>query len=339
MRNYIDGLGFAPVARSWLYAFESERIIDKGEFDWAGKWLADRRKEGLIPFWMVGEDTTRSLSGVDVYDEEATPREYINRTLKDALEQAQMYRPSSFWKHQEFYPIIWTEKRDLIKLFQPELPQAVRRFASKGQADVNSRVALLQECKAADDLGLKPVILYCGDHDPMGVKMSDAIYDNLHQIAEVTDTDHILLMMRMDDRIVRFGLNEDFISDNDLLWVDNLETSSGKDLADPNHPHHGFDYVQDYIQQFGNRKCEANALITRPKAARYLVWEALMDWLDQDGIDQWNEENKKSEEDAAQYADGIKRMLAMFDTAGVLYNPAQLQSVVTNGIASLPQGE
>jgi len=339
MRSYVRGLGFAPVARSWLYAFESERIIYKGDFDWAGKWLADRRKEGLIPFELVGADTSRSLSGWDVYDREPTPREYINRTLKDALEQAQLYRPSSFWKHQSYYPIIWTEKRDLIKLFERALPDAVRRFASKGQADVNSRVALLQECAKADDLGLQPVILYCGDHDPMGVKMSDAIYDNLKQIAEVTGTEDILGEMFYEERIVRFGLNEDFIDRNGLLWIDNLETSSGEDLGNPKHKHHNFDYVQDYIRQYGSRKCEANALITRPQAARYLVDEALMEWLDQDGIDQWKEENDASEAEATHYADGVKRMLAMFDSAGVLYNPAQLQAAVTNGIASLPQGQ
>ena len=339
MRRYVYNLGFSPVARSWLYAFESERIIDKGDFEWAGKWLADRRKEGLIPFYLVGEDTTRSLSGVDVYDREATPREYINRTLRDALEQAEMYRPSSFWKHQDYFPIIWTEKRDLIKLFQPEIPAAVRRFASKGQADVNSRVRLLEEYRSADELGLEPVILYCGDHDPMGVKMSDAIYDNLKDIADVMGLSGLLEDMRDDERIVRFGLNEEFIDRNGLLWVDNLETSSGSDLNSPKHPHHQAPYVQDYLKEFGARKCEANALITRPKAARYLVHEALMDWLYQEGIDQWNEENNAAEKQATHYADGIKRMLAMFDSAGVLYNPAQLTAVATNGIATLPSAD
>lgn len=339
MRSYTATLGFAPVARSWLYAFESERIIDKGDFEWAGKWLADRRKEGLIPFDLVGEDTTRSLSGWDVYDREATPREYINRTLKESLEQAQLYRPSSFWKHQDYYPIIWTEKRDLIKLFEPELPRAVRRFASKGQADVNSRVKLLEECESAEGQGLMPVILYCGDHDPMGVKMSDAIHDNLKQLAEVMRLEDMLSDMRDEGRIVRFGLNEDFVDRNGLLWVDNLETSSGKDLTDPKHPHHDHAYVQDYIAQFGKRKCEANALITRPQAARWLVHEALMEWLDQDGIDQWNRENNEAEQSATHYADGIKRMLAMFDSAGVLYNPAQLQAAVSGGIAALPKGD
>ena len=86
-----------------------------------------------------------------------------------------MYRPTSFWKHQEYFPVIWTEKLELLKLFRPEIPEAVRRFAGKGQADVNSRADLLNECHSAYLEDLRPVILYCGDHDPMGVKMSDAI--------------------------------------------------------------------------------------------------------------------------------------------------------------------
>ena len=336
MREYVRRLGFAPIARSWLYAFESERIIHKGDFDWAGQWLADRRKEGLIPFQLVGRDSTRELSGWDVYDREATPREYINRTLKDALEQAELYRPTSFWKHQEYFPVIWTEKLELLKLFKPEIPQAVRRFAGKGQTDVNSRVDLLQECQMAYDNGLQPVILYCGDHDPMGVRMSDGIYDNLADIADVMDLRWLIDEMRDEERIQRFGLNADFIERNDLLWINGLETSSGGDLASAKHKHHNFPYVQNYLSDFGAKKCESNALITRPDAARYLVSETLMDWLDQDGIDQWEAENDEATDAATIHADGIKRMLAMFDTAGCLYNPAQLQAAATNGIASLP---
>lgn len=172
MRAYVSKLGFAPVARSWLYALESEGIITKGDFTWAGAWLADRRKKGLIPFDLVGADSTRKLTGKDIYDEEATPREYINRQLRESLEQAAMYWPSSYWKHQHFYPVLWTEKADLVKLFAPELPDAVRRFASKGQADVNSRVALIEECQWAEANGLEPVILYCGDLDPMGMQIA-----------------------------------------------------------------------------------------------------------------------------------------------------------------------
>ena len=344
MRQYVGRLGFAPVARSWLYALESEGIITKGDFTWASKWLADRRKEGLIPFDLVGADTTRALTGHDTFDEEATPREYINRQLRNSLEQAAMYWPSSYWKYQTHYPIVWSEKKDVLKLFKPELPDAIRRFAGKGQADVNSRLAVVQECQWAQENDLLPVILYCGDFDPSGIKISDGIAGNLRQIAKVEDWEWELDDMEGDGRIVRFGLNADFIDNAGLLWIDGLETSRDQakgtnDLADPNHPDHGKEYVQSYLQEFGPRKCESNALIANPTAARALIRDELWQWLSSAGHKQWKKENERASEEAAAHAEGIKRMLAMFDSAGVLYNPRQLASVVTNGLASLPPSE
>ena len=339
MRQYVARLGFAPVARSWLYALESEGIITKGDFTWAGKWLADRRKEGLIPFELVGADSTRALSGSDVYDKEETPREYINRRLRESLDQAKHYWPASYWKHQEYFPIIWTEKRDLIKLFEPELPNAIRRFASKGQADVNSRVALIQECDWAELQGLTPVILYCGDLDPMGVKMSDAIAENLRPLAKVLNWDDYLEDMANEDRIVRFGLNAEFVDNAGLLWIDGLETSSGDDLANPDHKHHKFPYVQDYLERYGPRKVEANALIANPTAARSLIRDELWQWLSHSGHKQWESENKAASSEATGHVDAITRMLAMFDSVGALYNPRRLEQAVTNGLKSLPPAE
>ncbi len=336
MRQYVARLGFAPVARSWLYALESEGVITKGDFNWAGKWLADRRKEGLVRFELVGADSTRALTGHDAHDDEETPREYINRQLRDSLENAKLYWPNSYWKHQTCFPIIWTEKRDLIKLFEPELPQAVRRFASKGQADVNSRVALIEECIWAESEGLDPVILYCGDLDPMGVKMSDAILENLMPLAKVLDWEVELKMMADDDRVVRFGLNAEFVNNAGLLWIDGLETSSGENLADPNHKHHQFPYVQDYLRDYGPRKVEANALIANPTAARALMRDELWKWLSHAGDKQWKAENNAASVEASGHVDAITRMLAMFDSVGALYNPRRLDQAVNNGLNSLP---
>src|SRR5262245_29160321 len=62
--------------------------------------------------------------------------------------------------------------------------------------------------------------------------------------------------------IDRFGLNADFIKRQRLSWTNNLITSSGEDLANRHHPDHCKPYVQNYIQQFGARKVEANATTT-----------------------------------------------------------------------------
>jgi hypothetical protein len=87
----------------------------------------------------------------------------------------------------------------------------------------------------------------------------------------------------IDDLIIdRFGLNKDFIDELGLTWIDNLETSSGKSLADPSHHDHNQDYVQNYIKQFGARKCEANALVVRPAEGRALCRAAITKYVAED---------------------------------------------------------
>jgi hypothetical protein len=63
-------------------------------------------------------------------------------------------------------------------------------------------------------------------------------------------------------------LNFDDIERLDLTWIDNLETGSGRSLADPKHPDHHKDCVQEHLARYGERKCEANALIIRPGDGR-----------------------------------------------------------------------
>jgi hypothetical protein len=46
-------------------------------------------------------------------------------------------------------------------------------------------------------------------------------------------------------------------STNRLTWIENLETRSGRSLADPRHKDHGADYVQGHLKAFGPRKVAA----------------------------------------------------------------------------------
>ena len=41
-------------------------------------------------------------------------------------------------------------------------------------------------------------------------------------------------------------------------------------------------YVQDYIKEFGARKCEANAIVTIPKIAREFVDDTIKSFLGKD---------------------------------------------------------
>jgi hypothetical protein len=52
---------------------------------------------------------------------------------------------------------------------------------------------------------------------------------------------------------------------------DNLITGSGECLSDTGHEDHHKPYVRDYIDRFGERKVEANALVVAPEAGRGLL--------------------------------------------------------------------
>src|SRR5262249_62249740 len=84
--------------------------------------------------------------------------------------------------------------------------------------------------------------------------------------------------------IDRFGLDYEFIEANGLTWIDNLETGSGGNLADPKHPDHFKDYVQSYLQRFGVRKVEANALVAAPEAGRELYRQAILKYIPHDTL-------------------------------------------------------
>ena len=87
--------------------------------------------------------------------------------------------------------------------------------------------------------------------------------------------------------IIRFGLNADFIDEHELTWIDNLETSSGGQLDDPDHDDHDKHYVQDYIAEFGVRKCEANALVVEPEVGRQLCRDAILEHIPADAVERY----------------------------------------------------
>ncbi|MCM3904286.1 MAG: hypothetical protein ND866_21490, partial [Pyrinomonadaceae bacterium] len=70
-------------------------------------------------------------------------------------------------------------------------------------------------------------------------------------------------------------------------WIDNLITGSGKNLADPNHRNYKLPYVQRYLDTIGERKCEANVLVTTPDIARDLCRDAIEGILGADARDRF----------------------------------------------------
>ena len=136
---------------------------------------------------------------------------------------------------------------------------------------MTQRAEYARRFKEAEDRGMKAVLLYCGDHDPDGLRISDFLKSNLYDLKDIEWSDGTPGYDPTWLEINRFGLNADFIEEHELTWIDNLITGSGRNLASPSHKNHYQPYVQDYLGKFGARKCEANAIVPLPAIAREYI--------------------------------------------------------------------
>jgi len=202
------------------------------------------------------------------------------------------------------------EKGDLSSLFRDvcdEFRMPITNVA--GWADLHSRAAMLERMYGRWCEGQRPVLLYCGDHDPGGLHITEWLRENLRDMAsavaarvetEAAETEATDIEAMIDNLTIdRFGLNYEFIEEQGLTCIDNLETSKGADLADPSHRDHGKDYVKDYIVRFGERKCEANALVVRPQAGRELCRQAILKYLPEDAPQRYEERLKPHRDELA----------------------------------------
>lgn len=271
-------IDFKISARGWGYYLESERIINKNQFDKVENAINRCRKRGLIPVDFIAEDSPRLFSGVE------TPTKYdikytVRNMLEDVLEGAKYYTPD-WWVGEDYYIQVVVEKIDLKTLFEPvcrkyHIPIAT----SKGWSSIIQRATYARRYKKAEDMGLQPVLLYCGDHDPDGLRISDFLRSNLYDLTKIYWEDGERGYDPSNLEIVRFGLNKDLIDKHKLTWIDNLITGSGKNLASPNHNNFKLPYVQDYLKTIGVRKCEGNAIIPYPIVAKNLMTNAIEDYL------------------------------------------------------------
>lgn len=278
-------LQFPVSARGWCYILE-EHGLTKGEFSKIQDCMVECRKKGLLPIGICAEDRSRTWDGLERLDD--TPEIQANSWIS-YLNQAWMsYSPISFWDYQDCYLEMMVEKIDLKYLFNGVCKEYKIAIANaKGRSDLNMRAEMMKRFQHHESQGRKPVLLYCGDHDPMGLAISNELKSNIQELSDAVGWHPDRLIIH------RFGLNADFIEVNQLSWIDNLETGSGDRLDDPKHKHHNADYVQSYIKQFGIRKCEANALVTRPEAGKALCRNAIAQFIKPEGIKRWQQETSK----------------------------------------------
>ena len=248
--------------------------------------IIECRKKGLLPLNFVGEDAPRASINVEKLDA-ADPEDEAKRWVNYVDKAHTHYDPLSLWEFQDNYVEMLVEKVGLKNLFAPVCERYhVALGNTRGCWSISMRVDLLLRLANWQAEGKRCVILYCGDHDVHGLRISRDIRSNLEDLLpafRATYPEHEWFDLDA-VHIDRFGLNADFIKKHKLSWTENLVTGSGKDLADPAHGIHFNRDVQDYIKRFGERKVEADALVTRAPAGRALCETAILQYVDQGGI-------------------------------------------------------
>jgi len=159
----------------------------------------------------------------------------------------------------------------------------VRASCSRGWGDLHSRASLLKRCR---DSGLPNIIFLFGDHDIGGLSITDSFKKNCEELLPALEMDSLPNM-----EFIRIGLNKKDIDELGLVWIDGLETSSGKDLSKPSHSQFNDKPTQDYLKKYGARKCEANALLKNPKAAVAIMEKAIQDYVTDETFRRYHAQN------------------------------------------------
>jgi len=270
-------------SRGWCYFLEGFNLLRKGDFDKVQKAINECRKKGYLPIDFVAEDPKRTWSHVEI-PTNVSPEAYLKQWLEATLNAAEYYTPD-WWKGEVYYLQMMVEKIDLVTMFSPICEEYhIPIVNAGGWYDIMERAIAARRMKNAEEQGLKPVILYFGDFDPFGLAISDFLIKNFWEIARGTR------WMPKGLVVDRFGLNFDFIQAQGLTWIDNLESGSGKDMS-------GMDnrIVQEYIESYGVRKCEANAVMrasARPTAIQ-LCRDNIEKYLGKDALERFKQKREE----------------------------------------------
>ena len=263
-------IGFKVSSRGWCYLMEQAGHIDKSQFDKIDNAINNCRRQGILPVDFVAEEDARAFEGVE-NPTEGPLDDTLSWMMRDVLGGHRYYTPD-WWEGEEYYIQVLVEKIDLKTLFTKVCSEYHIPLANaKGWSSILQRAEYSRRFKEAEEKGLKCVLLYCGDHDPDGLRISDTIRTNLEQVQHIRWEDGEWGFDPSNLIIDRMGLNYDFIQKQNYTWIDNLITGSGKNLASKSHPNYKLPYLQQYLKTIGERKCEANAIVTTPDVAKDLI--------------------------------------------------------------------
>jgi len=313
-------IGFKVSARGWCYILEQPpyQVITKAQFDIVENLINNCRRDGTLPIDFTMDEEGRQFSGVEI-PETSSPIEYMKEYLEATLDCGSWYKPN-WWDGEKYYIQMIVEKIDLKTLFEPvcrdyHIPIAT----AKGWSSMLQRAEYAKRFSEAEARGLRCVLLYCGDHDPDGLRISDFLRTNLEDLKDIIWKDGTGGYDPSSLIIRRFGLDYDFIKANKLSWIDNLITGSGKNLVSPSHKNYHMEYVQTYLHKFGARKCEANSLVVRPDQGRQLCRNAIIEFLGFDAINRFKKKRHEVQKQMVEFRErtglekAVRSAIALID--------------------------
>ena len=311
LRRVDSTIDFRMSARGWGYFLEGEDAITKAEIDVAEQWINYCRDKGYLAMDFVADDDGRTFDCVE--DVPFTgPDDYLERMLQMLLQGSAF--DISFWDGQNHYIQVLVEKVDLRELFRPICEEYNIPIANaRGWSSKLQRARMAARWYAWRQRGNQPVLLYFGDYDPPGVRISDCLWDNfdfpeakIPVEADWIEADYIQGYRPAHVNVHRIGLSEDQIEQQDMAWVNNLITGTGKNLANPAHGDHDKPYVQDWLRKVGERKVEANALMKEPAHGRQLFRDVVHSYLGESPKTEYQSELDRQRET-------IRQRLAEYD--------------------------
>ena len=260
-------IGFKVSSRGWCYLLEGDNLINKNQFNLIQKLINKCRKLGYLPIDFVAEEKSRNFEGLD-YFEERTPKQVILDHLRYIKNMGYKHN-FDYWEGEKYYIQMLVEKVDLVTLFKEICKKYHIPIAnSVGWSSILQRAEIAERFKEYEEKGCIPVLLYCGDFDPSGLQISDFLKKNLQDLEKGTGWSPENLI------VDRFGLNYDFIIEHNLTWIDNLISGQGK-KPDKTTP-----LIITYIESYGERKVEANAIVKIPSIARDLCETTIIKYLE-----------------------------------------------------------
>jgi hypothetical protein len=168
-----DYTAFKPTIRGIFYRAGSEEIIPLMQSAYKGlvKALSVARKNGIIP---MNAFTDNSRHIIDIYERYWEPIKFVNDLTDELRNLHRLYHDTiPRWHHQPHYAEIVVEKDAIVGTFQELLKdREVRIVPNRGWSSLTYEFDNINRLLSKKREGKVVHVLYFGDYDPTGLKMS-----------------------------------------------------------------------------------------------------------------------------------------------------------------------